>query len=443
MSSLTVTLILFSLLLLLLFLNVPLVVSIGLPTALIMLGSGMKVATLAQRTYASVDSFTLMAIPFFMLAGKLMEVGGMSKRIVRLADCLVGWMAGGLAHVIVVASAFFGALSGSAAATTAAIGSTLIPEMKKRGYPADFVAGIQAVAGALGVIIPPSITMIMYGVCSSTSIGKLFMAGIVPGIVLALFLMVTIAYQAKKRKISQMNTFTFKELGAAFLDAIPALLVRSEMCIRDRPALLVPTIILGGIYGGIFTPTEAGAVAATYGFLAGAFWYKEINLQNIGNIMGGAIVNTVLVMIVVGASGAFSWILTSAGVSSLLGKAISAIAGNKYIFLLVANLIFIFIGMFIESVAGILIVTPILLPIATSLGVDPVHFGIIMVVNLALGLTTPPVGENQYIAAAIAEIPFEEEVKASIPFLIAGFAALAVITYVEPLSLWLPGILGM
>ena len=429
MSSLTVTLILFSLLLLLLFLNVPLVVSIGLPTALIMLGSGMKVATLAQRTYASVDSFTLMAIPFFMLAGKLMEVGGMSKRIVRLADCLVGWMAGGLAHVIVVASAFFGALSGSAAATTAAIGSTLIPEMKKRGYPADFVAGIQAVAGALGVIIPPSITMIMYGVCSSTSIGKLFMAGIVPGIVLALFLMVTIAYQAKKRKISQMNTFTFKELGAAFLDAIPA--------------LLVPTIILGGIYGGIFTPTGAGAVAATYGFLAGAFWYKEINLQNIGNIMGGAIVNTVLVMIVVGASGAFSWLLTSAGVSSLLGKAISAIAGNKYIFLLVANLIFIFIGMFIESVAGILIVTPILLPIATSLGVDPVHFGIIMVVNLALGLTTPPVGENQYIAAAIAEIPFEEEVKASIPFLIAGFAALAVITYVEPLSLWLPGILGM
>ena len=205
----------------------------------------------------------------------------------------------------------------------------------------------------------------------------------------------------------------------------------------------MPTIILGGIYGGIFTPTEAGAVAATYGFLAGAFWYKEINLQNIGNIMGGAIVNTVLVMIVVGASGAFSWLLTSAGVSSLLGKAISAIAGNKYIFLLVANLIFIFIGMFIESVAGILIVTPILLPIATSLGVDPVHFGIIMVVNLALGLTTPPVGENQYIAAAIAEIPFEEEVKASIPFLIAGFAALAVITYVEPLSLWLPGILGM
>ena len=421
MSSLTVTIILFSLLLLLLFLNVPLVVSIGLPTALVMLGSGMKVATLAQRTYASVDSFTLMAIPFFMLAGKLMEVGGMSKRIVRLADCLVGWMAGGLAHVIVVASAFFGALSGSAAATTAAIGSTLIPEMKKRGYPADFVAGIQAVAGALGVIIPPSITMIMYGVCSSTSIGKLFMAGIVPGIVLALFLMVTIAYQAKKRKIRQMNTFTMKELGAAFLDAIPA--------------LLVPTIILGGIYGGIFTPTEAGAVAATYGFLAGAFWYKEINLENIGSIMGGAIVNTVLVMIVVGASGAFSWLLTSSGVSS--------IASNKYIFLLVANLIFIFIGMFIESVAGILIVTPILLPIATSLGVDPVHFGIIMVVNLALGLTTPPVGENQYIAAAIAEVPFEEEVKASIPFLIAGFAALAVITYVEPLSLWLPGILGL
>ena len=413
MSSLTITLILFSLLLLLLFFNVPLVVSIGLPTVLVMLMDGMKIATLAQRTYASVDSFTLMAIPFFMLAGKLMEIGGMSKRIVRLADCLVGWLSGGLAHVIVVASAFFGALSGSAAATTAAIGSTLIPEMKKRGYPADFVAGIQAVAGALGVIIPPSITMIMYGVCSSTSIGKLFIAGIVPGIVLALFLMITIGFQAKKRGIVQMSTFTFQEFISSLLDAIPA--------------LFVPLIILGGIYGGIFTPTEAGAVAATYGFLAGAFWYKEINLKNIGEIMGGAIVNTVLVMIVVGASGAFSWLLTSAGVSSLLGEVIGSVSTNKYIFLLIANLIFIFI----------------LLPIATSLGIDPVHFGIIMVVNLALGLTTPPVGENQYIAAAIAEIPFEEEVRASLPFLIAGFLALFVITYVEPLSLWLPGVLGM
>ena len=393
-----------------------------------MLLSGMNVAAFAQRMFVAVDSFTMMAIPFFMLAGKLMEVGGMSRRIVRFADCLVGWMTGGLAHVIVVASAFFGALSGSAAATCAAIGSTLIPDMKRKGYPADFVAGLQAVAGGLGVIIPPSITMIMYGVCSGTSIGKLFVAGILPGIFLALCLMLTVRVEAGKRRIKQTSTFSGKELLKSFLDAIPA--------------LMVPIIILGGIYGGFFSPTEAGAVACVYGLLVGVFWYKEVNRDNIGAILGGALVNTVMVLIIVSASGAFSWLLTSNGVASLLGRAIGSVATNRFLFLLFSNLIFLLIGCFIESVAGILIVTPILLPQALALGIDPVHYGVIMVVNLALGLTTPPVGENQYIAAAIADIPFEQEFKASLPFLLTNFIALMVITYVPQLSLWLPGVLS-
>ena len=428
MTPLVTTLLLFGTLLLLLFFGAPLLVAIGLPTAVVMLLSGMNVAAFAQRMFVAVDSFTMMAIPFFMLAGKLMEVGGMSRRIVRFADCLVGWMTGGLAHVIVVASAFFGALSGSAAATCAAIGSTLIPDMKRKGYPADFVAGLQAVAGGLGVIIPPSITMIMYGVCSGTSIGKLFVAGILPGIFLALCLMLTVRVEAGKRRIKQTSTFSGKELLKSFLDAIPA--------------LMVPIIILGGIYGGFFSPTEAGAVACVYGFLVGVFWYKEVNRDNIGAILGGALVNTVMVLIIVSASGAFSWLLTSNGVASLLGRAKGSVATNRFLFLLFSNLIFLLIGCFIESVAGILIVTPILLPQALALGIDPVHYGVIMVVNLALGLTTPPVGENQYIAAAIADIPFEQEFKASLPFLLTNFIALMVITYVPQLSLWLPGVLS-
>lgn len=427
MTAFSTAIVLFSLLVLFLFFNIPLIVAIGLPTFIVMFFSDMNIATLAQRMYVSVDSFTLMAIPFFMLAGKLMEIGGMSRRIVRFANCLVGWMRGGLAHVIVVASAFFGALSGSAAATCAAIGSTLIPEMKKKGYPVDFVAGLQAVAGGLGVIIPPSITMIMYGVVSQTSIGKLFIAGIVPGILIATFLMVTVYFEAKKRDIKQTGTFTWKEFVSSFLDAIPA--------------LMVPVIILGGIYGGIFSPTEAGAVAAVYGFVIAVFWYKEVNLGNIAQVMGGAVINTVLVLIIVSASGAFSWLLTINGVSNLLGESIGSFATTKVIFLLLANLIFLFAGCFIESVAAILILTPILLPTALSLGIDLVHFGVIMVVNLALGLTTPPVGENQYIAAAIAGIPFEDEIRGSLPFLLANFLALMFITFVPEISLWLPRML--
>lgn len=427
MTPIATTIVLFGLLLLLLFFNVPLMVAIGLPTAVVMILSGMNPATLAQRMFSSADAFTLMAIPFFMFAGKLMEVGGMSKRIVRFANCLVGWMTGGLAHVIILASAFFGALSGSAAATCAAIGSTLIPDMKKQGYPADMVAGLQSVAGGLGIIIPPSISMIVYGVCSNTSIGKLFIGGILPGILIAVFLMITVYWQSKKRGIRQTGTFTFKELGASFLDAIPA--------------LLVPVIILGGIYGGIFSPTEAGAVAALYALLVGIFWYKEVNLSNIGAIVGGSTTNTVLVMLTISISGAFSWLLTCNGVSGLLSDAIGVIATNRVIFLLFANLVLLFVGMFIETCAGILIVTPILFPVAMELGIDPVHFGVIISVNLALGLTTPPVGENQYIAAAIAEVPFEQEFKASIPFLIANFLALAVITFVPQLTTFLPNLL--
>ncbi|MDR0576487.1 MAG: TRAP transporter large permease [Candidatus Accumulibacter sp.] len=426
MTAATVTMLLFGLLIGLLVLNVPLVAAIGAPTALVMTLYDMNTATFAQRAYAAVDSFTMMAIPFFMLAGKLMEVGGMSRRIVRFAESIIGWIAGGLAYVVVLASTFFGALSGSAAATCAAIGSIMIPEMKKRGYSADFVGALQAAAGGLGVIIPPSITMIMYGVTSATSIGDLFIAGIVPGLIMALCLMTVIYLKIRKSPHAAMRhrePFDGRKFLRTFVDAFFA--------------ILVPAIILGGIYSGVFTASEAGAVACIYGFLIGVFWYREISLDNFLEIMGGTITNTVLVMLIVAVSGAFSWLLTFSGAAKFLGLFVNGIAASQFTFLLVSNVIFLVMGMFIESVAAILIITPILHPIAMSLGIDPVHFGIIMVVNLAIGLVTPPVGENQYIAAAIAGIPFEQILKAIVPFFASLILALMIITYVPDLSLFL------
>lgn len=429
MSPLMVCIVLFSIMLFLLFFNTPLVVAIGLPSALIMsFGLDLGLPTLAQRSLTSIDSFTLMAVPLFMLAGKIMECGGMSRRIVRMADCLIGWVSGGLAHVVVLSSAFFGALTGSSVACCAAIGSVLIPEMIAKKYPASLVAGLQSVAAALGVIIPPSISMIIYGVITGTSIGDLFIAGIMPGLFLSLCLMITISITFKVKKIEvEHETFSWRKIFEAFKESYLA--------------LIMPVIILGGIYSGIFTPTEAGAVACVYGFIICAFVYKEITWETLHEIFGGTITLTSFCMIIVTASGAFSWLLVRSGVSGLLSDSISSIAVNKVVFLILANLIFIAMGMFIEGICAILMITPILMPTVYSLGIDPVHFGIMMIINIALGLTTPPVGENQYIASKIAGIPFEEEVRGSIPFLLTGYIALAFITFVPQITLWLPNLL--
>ena len=424
MSSLTVTLILFSLLLLLLFLNVPLVVSIGLPTALIMLGSGMKVATLAQRTYASVDSFTLMAIPFFMLAGKLMEVGGMSKRIVRLADCLVGWMAGGLAHVIVVASAFFGALSGSAAATTAAIGSTLIPEMKKRGYPADFVAGIQAVAGALGVIIPPSITMIMYGVCSSTSIGKLFISGFGVGGLLCITMMILVGFISKKRGYGNLTTekLTWPRFWKAFKPAVLP--------------LLLPIIIIGGIRIGIFTATEAGAVAILYAALLGII-YREMHVKDMVQGLKETVCSTASIMLIVSAASVFSWILTKERIPQTLTAWMLANIHSKFVFLIVVNVFLLLVGMFIEGNASMIILVPLLAPIAAEYGINEIQFAMIYIFNNAIGALSPPMGTLMFVTCSITKCKTAAFIKEAVPFYILLVVNLMLLTWFEPFTTFL------
>lgn len=420
-------LILFGLLLLLLFFNVPLAVAIGLPSLIVFIKEGYGLTVFAQRVYMAADSFPLLAIPFFMLAGKIMEEGGMSRRVVRLADCIVGWIPGGLAHVMVAASAFFGALSGSSPATTAAIGSILIPEMKQKGFPADMICGLQAVAGGLGTIIPPSIPMIIYGVITGTSIGDLFIAGILPGILLSFFLMSVGFRDAKRRNVKQTVGFSLKELENSFIDGIAA--------------LMVPVIVLGGIYKGIFTATEAGVVAVVYGFLASWIIYRELNWEKITRIFAGSVTNTILVMAVLAVSGPFSWLLAIEGVSEFVGSLILSVSKNRIVFLLVINLLFFVVGCFIETGAGILIFTPIIFPTAMSLGIDPVHLGVIIVVNLSFGMATPPVGENQYIAAAIGGISFDQQVKASIPYLLIAFTGVLFISLVPQISLWLPSVL--
>lgn len=423
----SVAAVLFGALVIGLVLGVPIAVAIGLSVLVSFIYVDMPVAAMAQRMYAGVNSFTLMAIPFFMLAGALMEVGGMSRRLIRFANSLIGMLAGGLAHVQVLASCFFAALSGSSPATTAAIGSALIPEMNRRGYPREFSAAVQSVAGTIGTIIPPSIPMVVYGVVGNQSIGKLFAAGMIPGILYALALMVMIYFVAKKRNYVSATEFSAKECWLSFKDAIWA--------------LLVPIIILGGIYSGVFTPTEAGAVSVVYGLLAGVFIYKELNFNNMMEVVAKSATNTAMVLLIISAAAAFSWLLNIKGVAASVGTWFAATAGGPVVFMLLVILLLLAMGCFMEAVASVLIVTPVLLPVAISLGIDPIHFGVVLVMTLSLGMSTPPVGENLYIASSIAGISFEKLVQNIWPFIIVAIIAVLIITFLPVISLFLPNLI--
>lgn len=421
--------ILFSALIISLALKIPIAVAIGIATMITGWYTGLGMETVVSRIFAAVNSFPLLAIPFFMLAGALMQEGGMSRRLVRLAKALVGWLPGALAHVQVVASAFFAALSGSSPATTAAIGSVMIPEMKKEGYPKDFSAAIQSISGTIGTIIPPSIPMIIFGVTAGESIGALFAAGMVPGILKAVGLMAFVGFVSHKKGYGVESKIDISggEAWQAFKESFFS--------------LLVPIIILGGIYSGVFTPTEAGAVAVFYGFFVGFFVYRELKLENLINVFASAVNTTCLVLLIVAASGAFSWLITFEGVSELIGSMIAVLPGGRVVFLLVSVMILLFMGFFIEAVANVLIFTPIFLPIATEFGIDPIHFGVIIVIFLSTGMSTPPLGENLYIAAAIADVSFEKVVvRVVMPALIV-IAIDLLVTFVPAISLWLPSLI--
>jgi len=400
-------------------------------TALGFASTGTPLLVIAQRMFTSVDSFPLLAIPLFMVAGNLMAGGGISRRLINFCNSLLGSFTGGLAMVAVLTCMFFAAISGSGPATVAAIGGIMIPEMEKAGYSRTFSAALMSVAGAIGVIIPPSLPMVNYGVAGSVSISTLFAAGFIPGILVGVALMLVAYVSSRKNHYGMANrvAFSWKNVWVNFKDAFFA--------------LLMPIVVLGGIYGGIFTPTEAAAVAAMYGFVAGVFIYRELKIRDLPQLFMDAAKSTAMVMIIVGAASSFGWILTAARIPDAIAKVMLTICSNKYVFLLVVNVFLLFVGCIMDVTASIIILTPIFMPIIAQFGINPIHFGIIMVVNLAIGMSTPPLGVNLFVSCGIAKVSIEENSRALVKFLVANVVVLLLITFIEPISVILPQLMGL
>jgi len=408
-------------------------VVVGAPIAFVLSGTSIfsmyfgtanpVMAVQAQQMFVGMDSFPLLAIPLFMVAGSLMGEGGISKRLVNFCDSLVGHFTGGLAYVGILACMIFAAISGSGPATVAALGSILIPGMVEAGYDIGFATSVMAIAGAIGVIIPPSIPMVVYSSSANTSVGDMFLAGILPGIVVGLALMVASYIICKRGKFGLPThpRYTLKQRLVAFKESFAA--------------LLMPVIILGGIYGGIFTPTEAAAVAVFYGFIVGFFVLKELTLEKCKTIFLNSAKNTAMVMMIIGAAKGFGLVLTTQHVPEKVAAFMMSISDSKIVVLLLINILLLFVGCIMECNAALLILTPILLPVVTSLGVNPIHFGIIMIVNLALGMSTPPLGVNLFVGCGISHITIERTIKSLLPLLLANVIALFIITYIPQISM--------
>ncbi|MGL6250759.1 MAG: TRAP transporter large permease [Billgrantia desiderata] len=420
-------LLLFLLLIVLFVIGVPIAFSLGLASAItVWQGELMPMLIVAQQYITSVNSFPLMAIPFFILAGYLMQSGGISRRLVDFSNTMVGSMTGGLAMVAIVTSLFFAAISGSGAATTAAIGAILIPAMIAKGYASGYAAANQAASGALGVIIPPSIPLILYGIAANVSVGDMFVAGILPGLLITLSLLLFAYGYARYHGHGGGERSSWREMFTAGRKALLA--------------ILMPVIILGGIYGGIFTPTEAAVIAVVYSFLVGFVIYREISLKDIVGILQEAAVTTAVVLSIIGAAGLYGRILQSLRVPSMLSNFVIGAIDSPLLFIVLVNVLLLMAGMFIEAAAAILIFVPILLPIAVSFGFDPVHFGIIMVVNLAMGMFTPPVGLNLFVASQISKVGVARLTWSILPFVAIVLVNLFIISVVPFLSTWLPSL---
>ena len=403
-------------------LSVPVAVAIGLASMFgITFFSNLPLLVVPQKIFTSLDSFPLLAVPFFILAGNLMTHGGVSRRLVDFAKSMVGGMQGGLASTCVVTCMIFAAISGSSIATTYAIGVILIPAMVRHGYPKPMAATIQASSAELGVIIPPSVPMIIYAVSTETSVTKLFMAGIGPGILIALMLVVAVQIWCRVRGYGKRDGEERQPILYSTIDAIWA--------------LLLPIIILGGIYGGIFTPTEAAAVAVAYALVVGLFVYRELRIADLPEIFRSSVVSTGAIMLIIGTAGLLSFLVSLSGLPNAIGAWSQGHFSGPWSFLLFINVLLLAVGMFVETSAAILVLGPILAPIAVSYGIDPVHFGIVMIVNLAMGMITPPLGVNLFAAAAVANIPVQRMFRSLLIPLGTVVLALLLITYVPAISM--------
>ncbi len=421
---------LFGLLIVLFVLSVPIAASLGFSSILTLQIDGQPLIVVAQKVFEGLDKFSLMAVPFFILAGSLMQSGGIARRLMNFANVLVGWIRGGLGAATVLATMFFSTLSGSSSATTAAIGSITIPNMVKKGYPKPIATALVASSGELGVIIPPSLSLIMYGLVANVSIGSLFLAGIIPGIIIGSSLMLTIYVVAKIKGFDEGERPNakawLKQLWATFKDAIWA--------------LLMPIIILGGIYTGLFTPTEAAVVAVVYGFIIGYFVYRELTLKEVLNVLSKSAVTSGILLLIVGFASIFGYILTINQVPHMIANALMEVTDNAIIFLMLVNVMVLITGMFMETLASIIILAPILAPVAAQFGIDPIHFGLIMVVNLAIGMVTPPVAVNLFVACQVANLRIDQIIRPVLIFLAVLIVDLLLITYLPGLSLWLPSL---
>ncbi|SCM81691.1 putative TRAP transporter large permease protein HI_0050 [uncultured Sporomusa sp.] len=418
--------ILFSTFIALVFLGVPIAFVLGIASlaAMVLVGD-YPLQVVLQRMFAAVDSFPLMAIPFFMLAGSLMEKGGITSRIIGFALSLVGGIRGSLAHVVSITGVIMGGISGSGVADTAAIGSIMVPEMTKRNYHKDFSAALVAAAGSIGLIIPPSIAMIIYGVSAGASIGDLFMSGFVPGILIAGGFMVYSHYIAIKRGYPVEGKKSWPERWVSFKDSIWA--------------LMMPVIIIVGIRFGVFTPTEGGVVAAVYAIIVGKFIYKELNWSDFPDIFGKAVISTATISFLIATASLFSWLLACEQIPQQITQSILSLSDNKLVILAMINVLLLIVGMFLDSGPAIILLVPVLVPVAQSLDVNLVQFGLMMVINLTIGLLTPPVGTALYVSSNISKVPLVTLSRAILPFIGIMLLVLMLITYVPEMTTWVIG----
>ncbi len=420
------TVLLFSVFIVALLLGIPVAFAILLASVAVMLSGDVSLGMLAQRMFASTNSFPLIAVPFFILAGDLLAQGAISRFLVQFAESFLGMIKGGLSIVSVVTSMFFAAISGSGAATTAAVGATLIPQLKERGYDEDSAAALIAAAGTIGVVIPPSVPMVLYAVCAGdgTTLNRLFTNGFAPGILMGVVLIVIALAQAYRHNYPKGAPFSLQNFFRTFLRAVPG--------------LLMPVIILGGIFSGLFTPSEAAAVAVVYAMLVSFLIYRDMTLPRLFEIMKGSAKTSAVIMIIIACSGPFSWVLANYGIPGAIANSILGISTNKYVLMFIIALVIIIAGVFMETSSAIIILTPVFLPLVTGLGIDLTHFGILFVVGIAIGMITPPVAINLFVASGITGKPIELIAKAVVPYLIGLLAVFFLIVY---LPLFFPSLI--
>ncbi len=394
--------------------------------AYMLLNGSLPLISIPQRMLNGADNFPLLAIPFFILAGSLMDNGGVTRRLVKFSSALVGHITGGLAHVVVVANMIMAGMSGSAVADASGTGSILIPSMREKGYPADFAAAIVGAAATIGPIIPPSIPMVIFASIANVSTAKLFVGGVVPGVLMGVYLMVVAYIVARRRGYGREPRQRWQDILRAFADAVPP--------------LMAPVIIMGGILAGIFTPTEAAVVTTVYAFLLG-LWYRELHFSDLPRILTDALVTTAIVLFIVAASSLMGWLLAIEQVPQALMSGFLGLSQNPWVVLALINVFLLILGCLMDSIPILIILVPVLSPLIIRLGIDPIHFGVVMVLNLMIGLLTPPVGMVMYVVCSIAKVSIKDFTRECWPMMLALTVVLAMITFYPPLVVWLPNLL--